>query len=279
MIDEKLLLHPRRWYALRVIPEIKIGWSCMEESPILVVDVKPLKTGKGLLQLTFAPLLYPEGPKDLTSDFKVVQHKPCYLVAVSNDFVGQERTCIFEEVDFQWLEKHTPQLLKQMHVGWSPPESAQAGLNDRFGRSLRSLTAVASASDFPSENPRVLPMPEQKAYLMLNKEYSEYDSYLISKGYVPKQMEDKWLIFRAGDKLYFHRSWTGFCVYEVTLGHREGRLYLSYGYANRNAREYTQTNDLYDTKMVYFIIDNLLLNKPTSFPFEPDQELEDDSEA
>jgi hypothetical protein len=272
MTDEKLQLQQRRWYALRVIPEIKIGWSAMEESPILVIDVKPLKSGKGLLRLTFAPLLYPDGPKELTADFRVVQHKSGYMIAVSNDFAGEERTCIFEEIDFDWLSKYTPKVLKQINSGWSPPESAQAGLNEYFGRSLRSLTASASPDDFPSETDRVSPMPEARASLSLNKEYSEYDSYLISKGFIPKQMEDKWLIYRSGDKLYFHRSWTGFCIYEVTLGHRDERLYLSHGYANREARQYGGTSDQNDVEMVYFLIDELLLNKRAAFPLSSDDE-------
>ena len=34
---------------------------------------------------------------------------------------------------------------------------------------------------------------------------------------MPKSMDDWWFIYYQDDWLYFHRSWTGFCIYEVKL--------------------------------------------------------------
>ena len=42
---------------------------------------------------------------------------------------------------------------------------------------------------------------------------------LIKKGVIPKAMEDKWFIYydTSENKLYLHRSWTGFLMYVVQV--------------------------------------------------------------
>lgn len=45
--------------------------------------------------------------------------------------------------------------------------------------------------------------------------YSQEEFEKIAAGVIPKQMEDKWFIFYEEPWLYFHRSWTGFCIFEV----------------------------------------------------------------
>lgn len=246
----------------------------MSATPVLLTDVSPLKTGKGLLRLSLAPLLFPTGPKEIVADFRVVHHRASHLIAVASDFAGKETTCIFEDIDFQWLETNVPSIFEKVTGGWSNPETAQEGLTARFGGSLKAITSIASSKDYPGEN-GLSPLPEEKAYLVLNREYSEYESHLISKGAIPLQMEDKWLIYREADKLYFHRSWTGYCVYEVSLGHREGRLYLSYGYVNRNREQYSQTDNDYDTALLYYLIDVLLLDKKAQYPIPPGNDAPD----
>jgi hypothetical protein len=105
-------------------------------------------------------------------------------------------------------------------------------------------------------------MPEPYEGFPLCREYSEYESYLISKGFIPHDMDDKWLIYRQGDHLYFHRSWTGYCIYEVTLSHRENRFYLSYCRVNRDPRQHDGVNDKHDMAIIYYLVDVLLLGKP-----------------
>jgi hypothetical protein len=36
-------------------------------------------------------------------------------------------------------------------------------------------------------------------------------------------MENKWFVFQEGDRIHFHRSWTGILVYRVTV--TGGRLH------------------------------------------------------
>jgi hypothetical protein len=109
-------------------------------------------------------------------------------------------------------------------------------------------------------------MPEKRSRLALRREFTagEYES--IRHGLIPEQMEDKWFIFLEGDTLYFHRSWTGHCIFQVSLK-REGEKYaVSDALVNRNAGQYGVTDDGYDERLLTYLIDNLLLGGRTRLP-------------
>ena len=72
--------------------------------------------------------------------------------------------------------------------------------------------------------PGLLPMPELKVQLPLDKTFSPEDYQRLQRGFIPKQMESKWYIFLEGDWLYFHRSWTGYCIFQVRL-EQKGKSY------------------------------------------------------
>ena len=88
----------------------------------------------------------------------------------------------------------------------------------------------------------------------------------MRSGLVPGQMEDKWFIYWQDDVLYFHRSWTGFCVYVVRFEF-EGKSYrMVEADLNRERSEYGQTNDDHDAAMISYLIDVLLLDREAEFP-------------
>lgn len=96
----------------------------------------------------------------------------------------------------------------------------------------------------------------------------EYEQLRI--GFVPQSMEDKWFIFAEDDKLYLHRSWTGFCIYQLTLVKEGAGYVVAEALANRDQGQYSGGNDAYDAKLVLFLIDHLLLNKSYPLPVSPD---------
>lgn len=76
-------------------------------------------------------------------------------------------------------------------------------------------------------------------------------------------MEDKWFIFLEGDTLFFHRSWTGHCIFRLTLT-REGEKYaVSDALVNRDAGQYGGADDVNDERLLTYLIDNLLLGGRT----------------
>jgi len=50
---------------------------------------------------------------------------------------------------------------------------------------------------------------------------SREDMQAIAMGYAPMDMNDKWLAFMEDDRLFLHRSWTRFGIYEVTFAAKE----------------------------------------------------------
>lgn len=257
-------LSPRSWAGCRFIPALKIGWTTAAATPILVTEVKPLKTGTGVLRLTVVPVLYPTGPAEVTWDVRIIQHRENYLIGAVKGVADDEQTIALEPMDFDWLVSHSPDELARIRTLLDKPVSAADGLSHIFGATAERIAASASPADNPGEP--LTPLPDRREPLALNREYSEYDSWRISRGVVPHSMDDKWLIYRKNDILHFHRSWTGICIYEVNLGHREGRLYLSSGCANREPREYNETSRARDEASVYYLIDLLLLHKTAALP-------------
>jgi len=64
---------------------------------------------------------------------------------------------------------------------------------------------------------KTLPLPSQRAKLSVKRTFSEQEYNRLSVGFIPEEMEDKWFIFLENNVLFFHRSWTGVCIYEAHL--------------------------------------------------------------
>ena len=88
----------------------------------------------------------------------------------------------------------------------------------------------------------------------------------MRSGLVPGQMEDKWFIYWQDNTLYFHRSWTGFCVYVVRFETDGDSYRMIEADLNRERSEYGQTDDDHDAAMISYLIDVLLLDREADFP-------------
>ncbi len=110
-------------------------------------------------------------------------------------------------------------------------------------------------------------MPGEKESLVIDRKITNKELAEVQKGLVPVQMEDKWFIFSEDNKVYFHRSWTGTCIYEATFIELDAVTYqFNQLVVNRNKEEYKATDSAYDIEMFNFLLDRLLLNKQVSFP-------------
>ncbi len=126
----------------------------------------------------------------------------------------------------------------------------------------RYQTKAAQSGDWKTKS-----MPEKSVKIKLNKKYTKEEMDKIRWGYIPEQMEDKWFVYWEKDKLFFHRSWTGVCIYIVIFEKdKEGNYFAKEAIANRNPQQYKIKDDEYDKQMIYSLIDVLLLNKVGKFP-------------
>ena len=113
-------------------------------------------------------------------------------------------------------------------------------------------------------------LPAQREKLSFQHDYSEEDYKKISLGLIPEVMEDKWFIFMESEVLSFHRSWTGVCIYEVSFVQSGSRYSVGEAWVNRDSQQYKETDSNYDSELLNFLIDNLLLGKNISFPLSSD---------
>jgi len=110
------------------------------------------------------------------------------------------------------------------------------------------------------------PMPVQRSEIKVSRTFSGEEMEQIRRGMVPEQMEDKWFIFWEEGTLYFHRSWTGFCIYELQFEQSGSTWAAESLIANRDKEQYAVTDDVEDALMVSYLIDRILLDKAVAYP-------------
>ncbi|HYW73662.1 MAG TPA: hypothetical protein VE961_21750 [Pyrinomonadaceae bacterium] len=113
---------------------------------------------------------------------------------------------------------------------------------------------------------KAMPLPASRARLPFQRAFSQAEYDQIAWGLIPLQMEDKWFIFLEADCLYFHRSWTGICVYQVAFATRDGAAVVTEALVNRDRSQYRGADDAYEAALLAFLIDNFLLGRRTPFP-------------
>lgn len=107
------------------------------------------------------------------------------------------------------------------------------------------------------------PMPKEHIVLSFQHEFSSEEYENLQIGIIPQQMEDKWFIYFEGNKLYLHRSWTRLCIYIVEFEVNEKSSQIVKVIVNRNKNQYSETDNNWDCQFVIYLINLLLLNKPS----------------
>jgi hypothetical protein len=102
-------------------------------------------------------------------------------------------------------------------------------------------------------------MPTKTAALKLKKNYDLEEFRKIANGCVPEIMEDKWFIFMEERTLYLHRSWTGFCVFQVTFEETEDKYEIVEVLCNRDPEQSNNMSDNDCIQMLLRVIENVLL--------------------
>lgn len=59
---------------------------------------------------------------------------------------------------------------------------------------------------------KTVEIPSQIEEFVLEKKLTSDDIRQIEEGRRPEEMEDKWFMYYENNKLFIHRSWTGYCM-------------------------------------------------------------------
>jgi hypothetical protein len=112
-------------------------------------------------------------------------------------------------------------------------------------------------------------MPKSHATIRVSRRFSAWEIEKIKLGFRPPDMDYKWFIFYEQDRLYIQRSWTGDCIYVVRF-ENEGQDYMACEVqANRNPKQHRESDDSYDARMAFWLIDIALLGRDTEMPHPP----------
>ena len=110
------------------------------------------------------------------------------------------------------------------------------------------------------------PLPAARARLDYRRTFDRDEHARVVRGLVPREMEDKWFVFYEAPQLFFHRSWTGVCVYQVQLRPEGDGSAIEEAWVNRAPEQYSATDDAHDVALLGFLVEALLLGRDVPFP-------------
>jgi ADP-ribose pyrophosphatase YjhB (NUDIX family) len=103
-------------------------------------------------------------------------------------------------------------------------------------------------------------MPARRTVLHPGLRHTAEEMEQIRRGFFPTVMEQKWFLYFTGDRLRMHRSWTGYLIYDVGFAFdATGGAAVTEVIVNRDASQYSNTDDAEDLKAVRAIIRGHLL--------------------
>lgn len=86
---------------------------------------------------------------------------------------------------------------------------------------------------------KTVPMSSCRINLPLELRLSGDELVRLKRGSIPEEMEDKWFVYHEDGWVYFHRSWTGFCIYQLRLV-EDGDVYrCTEAWVTRDREQYT----------------------------------------
>lgn len=105
------------------------------------------------------------------------------------------------------------------------------------------------------------PMPKERELLPFEGFYTDLDAENMMKGHIPEEMEDKWFIYFDRGWLYFHRSWTGHCIYMVKLDGSPAGVRTVEAWVNRDKSQYNSSGMESDLSILTSLINSKLITK------------------
>lgn len=167
---------------------------------------------------------------------------------------------------------------KTTRTRWLSPEEASELIKQTktsLGR-RRDLSILHAAREVfdrlgPADRPTVRkedwdsrPMPKLRKTISLDLVYDAGAMNRISKGFLPGAMEEKWFAWFKAPILHLHRSWTGYCIYQVYFSVDGCNGRAASAVVNRDPKQYTCTDDDEDRELIALLIENCLVRSLSS---------------
>lgn len=92
---------------------------------------------------------------------------------------------------------------------------------------------MTKPSDWKNE-----PMPDENDIFHSGRKLSHSKYSKLKAGIKATNMDDKWFVYSMYNSIYFHRSWTGHCIYIVNVKKDNGNIFLENVVVNRNSAQF-----------------------------------------
>lgn len=90
------------------------------------------------------------------------------------------------------------------------------------------MDTIVKKSDWKTQE-----MPEKNVTYSIKNELNEKQLEKLKHGFLPRDMDHHWFYYYEDGKVYFHRSWTGNCIFIVEI--KDDELVVT---ANRDESQY-----------------------------------------
>jgi hypothetical protein len=112
------------------------------------------------------------------------------------------------------------------------------------------MATAAARSDWHTR-----PLPAARAPIPLDRVYLKTEFDCIAVGFIPRDMDDRWFLFYEPPCLHIHRSWTGFCIFQVRFEPVAQGFRMVEALVNRDPDQYRETNTRRDALLVAALVD------------------------
>jgi hypothetical protein len=119
------------------------------------------------------------------------------------------------------------------------------------------------------------PVPQPQPVPSPSRRWTEAEWSRIKQGCVPAAMEDKWFAFVEDERLYLHRSWTGFGVYEAQFTRDNSGWMIAEALVAGDHDTYRRGSDAYESLLLELLIDAILLGRDRRDDFQRLESLRD----
>jgi tetratricopeptide (TPR) repeat protein len=113
-------------------------------------------------------------------------------------------------------------------------------------------------------NPKPLSSTKVQLQTSMNRIFSIAEYKAIQLGFLSGDMNDHWSVYWDNDCLFFYRSWSGSCMYEVFFKTHAGGYSLSEVWFNPDLLQNNEGDTEYHQTLIFSLIDELLLQKHQS---------------
>jgi hypothetical protein len=98
-------------------------------------------------------------------------------------------------------------------------------------------------------------------HLKVNKILTGEHMKRVEMGKIPIDMDDRWYIYYNNFWIYFHRSWTGNCIYKIKVNKTNDLYEISEVLVNGDIKEYKFIDENSEIKLFNELFDLYLESK------------------